>query len=93
VPKTDARGWAVFLRADRSTFTAEGTGKTCSDLEWKLDEAPAADYRGVDENETLVLADPAGGNARIALDLRVRVDRLTESGAYDLGLLFRVAPY
>lgn len=93
VPKTDARGWALFLRADRPTFMAEGTGKGCSDLEWKLDEAPSADYRGVDENETVVLADPEGGQARISLDVRVRMDWLTEPGAYDLGLLFRVAPY
>ncbi|MCA9729410.1 MAG: hypothetical protein R3E12_00970 [Candidatus Eisenbacteria bacterium] len=93
VPKTDPRGWALFLRADRPVFMAEGTGKLCSDLEWKLDEAPAADYRGLDENETLVLADPAGGNARVLLDVRVRIDWLTEAGAYDLGLLFHVAPY
>jgi hypothetical protein len=93
VPEDEPPGWALFLRADRPTFVDEGTGKACSDLEWKLDEAPSADYRGVDENETVVLADSEGRNARIALDVRVRVGWLTESGAYDLGLLFRVAPY
>ena len=97
MPENEPRGWTLFLRADRPTSldkgAGKGTGKACSDLEWKLDEVPSADYRGVDENEALVLADPEGGNARIALDVRVRVDWLTESGAYDLGLLFRVAPH
>lgn len=93
IPETDPRGWALYVRSDRPTFTAEGAGKACSDLEWKLDEAPGAEYRGVDEHEAVVLADPEGGNARVALDVRVQLDWLTEPGAYDLGLLFRVAPY
>lgn len=93
VPKTDPRGWALYLRADRPSFAAEDRGKISSDLEWKLDESPSAEYRPIDGNETLVLANPEGGNARIPLDVRVRMDWLTEPGVYDLGLLFRVEPY
>jgi hypothetical protein len=86
-------GWVLYVRADGPTFTADGAGKPCTDLMWKLDQANAADYRALDDHEMVVLENPAGGSARIALDVRVGLDWRTNPGAYGLGLIFRVAPY
>jgi hypothetical protein len=89
----DGAGWILYVRAERPTFSADGEGKPCTDLEWKLDQVNAADYRPLDDHETVVLENPAGGGARIALDVRVGLDWRTDPGTYGLGLVFRVAPY
>lgn len=93
VPAGDGDGWALYVRSDRPTFGAEGLDKPCSDLEWKLDDSPGSEYRSLDEHESMILARPEGGSARITLDVRVRVDWSTESGPYQLPVVFRAGPY
>jgi hypothetical protein len=89
----DGSGWVLYVRAEQPVFSGDGAGKPCTDLEWKLDQANAADYRALDDHETVVVANPAGGSARVALDVRVGLDWRTNPGTYGLGLVFRVAPY
>lgn len=87
----DSAGWVLYVRAEQPVFAGEGGEKPCTDLKWKLDGANAADYRALDDHEAIVVANPAGGSARIALDVRVGVDWRTHPGTYGLGLVFRVA--
>jgi hypothetical protein len=87
----DSAGWVLYIRAEQPVFSGEGAGKPCTDLEWKLDQATAADYRPLDDHETVVVANPAGGSARIALDVRMGVDWRSHPGTYGLGLVLRVA--
>lgn len=85
--------WALYVRADGSSFTRGAVEKPCSDLAWKLDEAPASAYIPLETEDALVLVASKGGNARVTLDVRVRLDWSTESGPLGLGVLFRVASY
>jgi hypothetical protein len=85
------RGWVLYLRADQSVFRPEGAGKHCSDLRWKLDGEDPRAYRRLDENETIVLENPAGGDERVTLDVAVDLGWSTTPGTYGLGLVFRVA--
>jgi hypothetical protein len=89
----DSAGWVLYVRAEQPVFAGEGAGKPCTDLEWKPDQASAADYRPLNDYETVVAARPGGGSARIALDVRLDVDWRSGPGTYGLGLVFRVAPY
>ena len=88
----DDSGWALYIRSEGSGFTAGGIDKPCSDLLWKLDEAPASAFARLEQEEALVVAVPEGGSSRVALDVRVRVDWSTGSGPLGLGVLFFVAP-
>ncbi len=89
----DSTGWVLYVRAEQPAFSGEGAGKPCTDLQWKPDQANAADYRVLDDHETVVAANPRGGNARIALDVRLGMGWTSRPGTYGLGLIFRVAPY
>ena len=86
-------GWALYIQSDGSSFHAGGVDKPSSDLLWKPDGAPASAYEQLDEQESVVVTMPKGGDARILLDVRVRLDWTTESGPLGLGIVFRVAPY
>jgi hypothetical protein len=92
VTAEEGERWSLYIRSDRITFSAESLDKSCSDLEWKLDEAPASTYRSLDEHDALVLTRTEGGNMRVAIDVRVRVDWLAASGRYELPVLLRAAP-
>lgn len=84
-------GWAVYIRADGSSFQPETTGKPASHLRWKLDHEDERSFRPLDEHETILLANPGGGDARILLDLSVALGWDTDPGTYGLGILLRVA--
>lgn len=86
-----ARGWAVYLSAGDSNFQPAASGLACGRLRWKLDEESERAWRALDENETILLENPGGGDARITLDLSVDLGWEIEPGTYSLGLLFRVA--
>jgi hypothetical protein len=86
-----ARGWALYLRSEQSTFSPEGAGKPCTDLRWKLDQEGPESYRRLDDHEAVVLENPAGGNTRITIDVAVDLDWHTNPGTYGLGLNFRLA--
>jgi hypothetical protein len=88
----DRSPWALWIRADGPGFGPEGSDKPCSDLMWKLDEAPASSYARLEEGGALVLRAPEGGSLRVAIDVRVRVDWSTGSGPLALGVYFDVAP-
>ena len=85
-----AAPWKLCLRADGSTFRSEGFGKPCHDLRWKFDHEGEQAYRTLDEHESLVLENPAGGSTRILLDLEASVDWSLEPGTYSLGMAFRL---
>jgi len=84
-------GWAVYIRADGGSFQPETTGKPAGHLRWKLDHEDERSWRPLDENETILLANPDGGDARILLDLSVALGWDTDPGTYGLGILVRVA--
>ncbi len=92
VTATEAgRPWALYVRADRGMFSPAGAGKPCSDLRWKLEGDSPRNYRAVDEQESVVIEQRAGGDLRITLNLAVGAGWNTPPGTYDLGLVFRVA--
>ena len=84
------RGWVLWVRADQSVFRPEAVGKPCTDLRWKLDQEDQQSYRRLDDHEAIVLENPAGGDARVTLDVSVDLGWRTSPGTYSLGLLFRV---
>jgi hypothetical protein len=84
-------GWTLYVRPEQPVFRPEGAGKPCSDLRWKLDREDPHSYRPLDDHETIVLANPAGGDARVTIDIAVGLGWRTGPGTYDLGLVFRVA--
>ncbi|MEZ4648581.1 MAG: hypothetical protein R3E97_07290 [Candidatus Eisenbacteria bacterium] len=91
--KAKSGGWVLYIHSDGSSFRAGSADKPSSDLMWKVDEAPASAYERLEEQESIVLAMPQGGDARVLLDVRVRLDWTTESGPLGAGIVFRVAPY
>lgn len=89
----DVGPWALYIRPDGSSFNSGALDKPCSDLEWKLDDAPASSFARLEEEGAIIIVAPKGGNLRVALDVRVRVDWMTGSGPLTLGVSFDVAPY
>lgn len=93
VDAEDSQGWVLYLRAEQATFMPEGGGKPCTDALWKFDEENRDHYRRLDSYDMVVLDNPAGGDARITLDLSVELGWQTDPGTYGLGLVFRIAGY
>lgn len=90
ISEETGRGWILYLRAEQSTFAPEGAGKVCSDLKWKLDQESEGAYRRLEQHDVVVLENPAGGDARITIDVAVELGWQTEPGTYGLGLVFRI---
>jgi hypothetical protein len=91
-PETADRGWALTVRPARSFFMPEYAGKPSTDVWWKLDEEPAGAWRPLVDDAEVVHEQPAGGEARVFLDIALDVGWETPPERYTLELLFDVRP-
>lgn len=91
-PAAADRGWALTVRPARSFFMPEYAAKPSTDVWWKLDEEPAGAWRPLVDDAEVVHEQPAGGAARIFLDIALEIGWVTPPDRYSLELLFDVRP-
>jgi hypothetical protein len=85
-----SRGWILTIRAEQSSLQPEAAGRTFPDLRWKLDQENEGQYKRLDDHEMVVLENPAGGDARVAIDLAASVGWDLDPGSYSLGIIFQI---